>query len=373
MADKIVNFITNLSLEESSGGGSGVNFATYQQLSKHFRVNYIGPVSSPINKVAHFRSKIFRSLGLRGDYFFFSEERLKSISKIIQGKVGDYKADYYFFHGFTPWIKFKPVMPYFAYSDACFSTYVKIYNNINSFSIKDLRRIFDQEAEWLSDASIVFFRSKWALDQTIKDYKISGQNFKVAGLGGFVDIPAEDDYKGGVNILFVSREFIPKGGIECFNAFKIIKSKIPHATLTIIGEQPPKFVLQYPSVKYMGFLRKSVPEEYAIFKRLLSTAFLLVHPTTKDTNALVITEAGYYGCPAIATNSFAIPEFIIDGETGFLIDNPNNVDQIAEKALSLIANRILYSDMRRQVRSYTTSKFTWNNVGSILWEQIDKF
>ena len=86
----------------------------------------------------------------------------------------------YFFHGFTQWIKTKPNKPYYCFNDACFATYVEIYNNKAEFDSKDLHRIYTQEADWLSKASKIFFRSQWALDETKQAYNLTGDNFVTA-------------------------------------------------------------------------------------------------------------------------------------------------------------------------------------------------
>ena len=39
-----------------------------------------------------------------------------------------------------------------------------------------------------------------------------GENFLNIGVGGFIDLPKKDKYKSGFNFLFISREFVPKGG-----------------------------------------------------------------------------------------------------------------------------------------------------------------
>jgi glycosyltransferase involved in cell wall biosynthesis len=308
--------------------------------------------------------------GLRGKFFYFSDKRLKSIADLVREKSAQQMADFNYFHGLTSWVRYESDKPYFAYSDACFATYVRIYTNQNQFNRKDLDRICQLEMNWLKKARKIFFRSQWALDETRKAYGLAGENFIVAGLGGFIEIPEEDKYLGGKNMLFISREFAPKGGYECFQAFKIIRQKYPDVTLTIIGDPPPKDVVIYPGVYYAGFLRKTNANEFETFKQYLTTAFVLVHPTIKDTNPLVLTEAGYYGCPSISTRSFAIPELIVENLTGFLIDVPVNPSEIAEIVLRMLSDEHEYHAMRKRVRSHTVSRFNWNKVGEIMYANI---
>jgi len=82
-----------------------------------------------------------------------------------------------------------------------------------------------------------------------------------------------------------------------------------------------------------------------------------------DIQPLVISEAGYYGCPSIAANSFGIPELIRDGVTGFLIPPPLTAKAFAERMLLMCADNVSYLAMRKAVRSHTVTNQTWNAVG----------
>jgi glycosyltransferase involved in cell wall biosynthesis len=368
---KKINFITNIAPGEAGGGMSAVSYSTHQQLKRFFDVNYVGPIPFPDFKMEHYASKAARVLGMKGKYFFFSDRRLQAIADDIHQRIDGSGADYNFFHGFTPWINFNSSTPYFAYCDACFDTYVRLYNKMSEFSARDLQRICHREKEWLQNARLVFFHSEWAMEETKKVYGMKGEHFRSPGFGGFIDkIPGEDRYAGGHNIMFISRQFAAKGGMDSFNALKRINEQYPEVTLTILGEQPPAEVLSYPQVNYVGFLRKSVPEEFARYKELLESAWLLMHPTTRDVNPLVLAEAGYYGCPSLATRSFAIPELVKDRETGFLIDAPVRVEDIVNILKSIMQDKQAYLEMRKAAKIYTTAKLSWTRVGDNLYKEI---
>ena len=77
----------------------------------------------------------------------------------------------------------------------------------------------------MDNASAVFFRSQWALEETKKHYGLLGENFHNVGVGGFIDIPKADKYRDGHNFLFISREFVPKGGLIVVEAFQKVRDK----------------------------------------------------------------------------------------------------------------------------------------------------
>jgi glycosyltransferase involved in cell wall biosynthesis len=102
---------------------------------------------------------------------------------------------------------------------------------------------------------------------------------------------------------------------------------------------------------------------------LYSKAFALIHPTSSDIQPLVISEAGYFGCPSIAPRSFGIPQLIDNGVTGYLMDLPLNADAFAERILQLATDMAMYLGMRKAVRANAIANQTWPAVGErIAWE-----
>ncbi|WP_178983478.1 glycosyltransferase family 4 protein [Winogradskyella helgolandensis] len=365
---KKITYVSNLDLSNTSGGMSGINSATYNQLKKHFEIrNYvmINPKQGFLSKGISKTRQIFR---LQSKYHFFSEKRLQRIADIFRNKF-DHNSEL-FFHGFTPWIKTKPKTKYYCFNDACFETYVTLYNDRKKFLDKDLKRIFDQEANWLSNATYVFFQSTWALEETKKAYNLSGENFVKVGVGGYIDIPDKDAYTGGFEFLFISREFEPKGGLVAVEAFKNIKKRYPSCQLNIIGAAPPESLQQTEGVNYLGFINKSIESEKDKLIDVFKKSFLVLHPTKKDVNPLILSELGYYGCPAISSNSFAIPEYVIDCKTGFLLSDENDSVELSEKMAYLINNSKEYLDMRFLARKNAIDNNTWDAVGDRIANSI---
>lgn len=71
---------------------------------------------------------------------------------------------------------------------------------------------------------------------------------------------------------------------------------------------------------------------------------------------LVIAEAMASGKPVVGTRVGGIPESIIDGETGFLVDRGDEV-AMAEKILCLLDNRALRENMGEKARQSAAARF----------------
>jgi glycosyltransferase involved in cell wall biosynthesis len=365
-----INFISNQDLGTISGGWSGINYNMLDQLSKHIYVNYVGPINPGVGILSKIESKIFRTVGLKGKFFFFSNKRLDIIEKEVKEAIINTDVKYNFFFGQTAWLHCDFDLPYGVYLDAGFITYLKIFSDFDKFNAKDLDRIAKKEESWLQKAQHIFVGSQWAWDEMTKYYNLDENQKIVVHTGGTIDYPSEDTYKDELNFLFISLNFEKKGGFLCVDAFKAIKKEFPSAELNIVGERPPEGVLKEEGVTYVGLLKKTVSEDLEKFKQLLSEAFLLIHPTTMDTMGAVLIEAGYFGCPSIAPKSFGIPELIIENKTGLLLDIPFSSEDIVNKIKTLINDKNQYQKMRVSVKDDMVSRLSWESIGNKMSKKI---
>lgn len=367
--DMRANYITNISLAESSGGWSGFNAAIFESLGRHFSFEYVGPVAPPADLIAKVSSKLWRLAGFRGGFQYFSRRRLGRIAGEVEARVDDHAA-VNFFHGSTPWVAYDASTPYACYLDVCFATYMTIYHDAAEFSAADIERIEKQEADWLRKATRVFFSSAWALEEAARAYDLDRNTLCVAGMGGHVPIPSVDRYSGGRDFLFIALDFKGKGGRVCVDAFRQLRASVPEARLRIVGEKPPQDVLEIDGIVYEGLLNKSVPAELQQLQELFASAFALVHPTTRDATPQVFAEAGYHGCPVIAPRSFGIPEMIIDGVSGCLVSAPPTAGDVAAQMLGLCQSSEGYASMRISARAHALAKFTWRQVGDRIASEL---
>ena len=87
---------------------------------------------------------------------------------------------------------------------------------------------------------------------------------------------------------------------------------------------------------------------------------------------MVITEAGYWGCPSISVRAFAIPELIQNGVTGFLLPTPVSAVEIAETVLQCLNEPEKYAQMRVNTRMYNIEHHTWRRVAQEIANIIEQ-
>lgn len=324
----LINFISNLPPDLRSGGFSAMNAAAFEALRRQYAVNYAGPVSLAAPLGPRLASKAMRMAGLPAPYAFYSERQLARFAAEAERSC-DAGAAVDFFHGFTPWIHTRPARPYMAWSDCTFRDYVRHYNRAGEFRPADLARIERLEAGWLRGAEAIGFTSRWAADRAIADYALDPAKVAIVGIFGEAEMPQVDEYSGSRRFAFISTDFAAKGGPAVLAAFRVVRARHGDASLIIAGDCPPGAVASEPGVETTGFLRKEDPAENARLRDILATSRALVLPTKSDIAPLLLVEAGYFGCPVIASRRFAIGEIVEHGSTGLLLDDPEDVAVLA--------------------------------------------
>lgn len=89
---------------------------------------------------------------------------------------------------------------------------------------------------------------------------------------------------------------------------------------------------------------------------VLTRAALFVLPSYHEGLPLAILEAMAYGLPVVSTPVGGIPEAVIDGETGFLVE-PGDVEAIAQRVTLLLSDAELRGQMGMNARRRALEKF----------------
>jgi spore coat protein SA len=81
---------------------------------------------------------------------------------------------------------------------------------------------------------------------------------------------------------------------------------------------------------------------------------------------LVFLEAAAAGLPVIATRKGGIPEVVQDGETGLLLDRPDDDAELAAKIIRLIDDAPLRQRLGQQGRARVETNFSWQKIAGTL-------
>jgi glycosyltransferase involved in cell wall biosynthesis len=158
------------------------------------------------------------------------------------------------------------------------------------------------------------------------------------GLDGVPDawgVNPPDDVPEGTRVLLAVARLTDQKGIDI--GIRALAELPGDTVLVVLGEGPERPALlqlaRELGVDARLFLLGRVPDVAA----WLGRATVLVHPARWEGFGLGVLEAMLAGLPVVATNVSALPELVVDGETGVLVP-PDDVSALA-RAVELALDR----------------------------------
>lgn len=153
----------------------------------------------------------------------------------------------------------------------------------------------------------------------------------------------------------------PRKGIQyILDVAVIFKKRGINANFRIVGNQKyneyvnqlKSFVVKENLEEIVTFLGRLNDDE---LKTEYKNASVFLFPSLHEGYGMVLIEAMSYGLPVVAFDNSAMPYTVKDGYNGLLAENMNSND-LAEKAVSLIKNKELYSTIAHQAFTFAQSK-----------------
>jgi glycosyltransferase involved in cell wall biosynthesis len=151
-----------------------------------------------------------------------------------------------------------------------------------------------------------------------------------------------------------------KGHPDLLDALQILRERGHDVRCLVFGEGDDDYVdeLKQKSeaygldshVEWRGF----VTETNALYREL---DICVVPSRFQEPFGLVAAEAGVRRIPVVATRRGGLPEIVVDGETGFLID-AECPTQLADRLVDLIEHPDVCARMGKQARERVREKFT---------------
>ncbi|MFQ3548508.1 MAG: glycosyltransferase [Armatimonadota bacterium] len=143
--------------------------------------------------------------------------------------------------------------------------------------------------------------------------------------------------ENGLILLYVGRVAREKNLNTLISAFKMLLDSDLDITLVVAGGGPAlketqslaKKIGVYSKIRFLGMLNRTQLEP------IYCASDIFAFPSVTETQGIAVCEALSAGLPVVAANAGGLPENIIEGEDGFLVDNSPSA--FAEK-ISLLAN-----------------------------------
>lgn len=167
--------------------------------------------------------------------------------------------------------------------------------------------------------------------------------------------------KGDFNLLFPGGGKLWKGIDLLIGALHKVKNEIPDIHLYITRKVPQNHLLR-KMVKDFG-LEENVTFSGLLplqeYRSLLNSIDVLCMPSKKEAFGIVFLEAMAMGKPIIAANRGGVPEFIVNGRNGILVE-PNS-DEVADAISYLYENEDLRKEIGR-TNLEDVKNFDWSSI-----------
>ncbi len=272
---------------------------------------------------------------------------------------------------------FRPDIVFYTFSpnkwaflrDFIFSVFLKLSSSKKVFVIREqikegkIKKFFFQLSFSGSTVIVLSENYKSKFEAFLKGLKIEVIK------DGLIPLSEEEikrsHFKNPPVLLFLSNLVRDKGIYVFLEALKILKERnvdfksiIAGAPVELKEEDLRKLLIEYGlsnNVEYRGYVKgKEKIDTY-----LDSDIFIL--PTLKETFPGVILEAMEFALPVISTKEGGIPDIIVEGETGFIIEK-DNVHQLAERIEFLIKNERFAIKMGGEGRKRFLNNFTFDKM-----------
>jgi glycosyltransferase involved in cell wall biosynthesis len=168
---------------------------------------------------------------------------------------------------------------------------------------------------------------------------------------------ARDDQM--VRFVMIARALREKGVLEYIAAARIVRSRCPEASFTLIGgtdnrnpssltDDEVHSICLEAGVRWVGHVDD--------VREFLADADIVVLPSYREGTPMSLLEAASMARPMIATNVPGCTEVVRDGFNGWLV-RPRDSDALASTMLTALAQRDRWVEYGRNARDLATARF----------------
>ena len=149
---------------------------------------------------------------------------------------------------------------------------------------------------------------------------------------------------------------VPCLGCPCYRRARPHKATLPRARLAILGSGPLE-----PEIRALagelGLTAAVVLPGRTEIRDWLERADVFVHSSRWEGFGIVLLEAMLAGLPIVATRVSAVPEVVVDGQTGLLVDAGDH-DGLAARLEALLADKARAATLGEAGRRRALTEFS---------------
>jgi glycosyltransferase involved in cell wall biosynthesis len=177
-----------------------------------------------------------------------------------------------------------------------------------------------------------------------------------------------------VTLGFVKHLKIKYGPEYLIRAMEMIVRQYPQTRLLMAGSgalrsQLEKLTQQLDLTRNVSFLGAVDPSQVP---ELLKNVDIFVMPSIREEFGVAAVEAQAMEIPVVATKVGGVPEVVLDGETGILVE-PGNIEQLVHAVFTLIENPALRRQMGERGRRHVLANYRWEDNAALMEKLYQQF
>ncbi len=310
----------------------------------------------------HYGGDILRGKRTHSEFVVATPYLFREVRRIISSYFNKKAKEYAFtFQLQSLFDASQPGIPHFLYTDRT-NLANRAYPGFDPLTLYTPAWI-ELEKSIYDHTDLIFVRSNYIRKSLLEDYQCPPEKAVCVYAGSNTSaqsVQADKVRYSRKNILFVGVDWQRKGGPDLEQAFRLVLEQCPDATLTIIGGSPK---IDLPQVQVLGFIPVTeLPAYYA-----QASVFCL--PTKNEAFGVAFIEAMQNHLPIVATNLGAIPDFVTEGENGYLV-TPGDIRGLANALISLLENPIKCETFGKKSREIYLERYNWENTGRLIRQNI---
>jgi len=187
----------------------------------------------------------------------------------------------------------------------------------------------------------------------VADYGVAPDRAVAVGAAGRYDAVGSARTYGSRRIVFNGSDFGRKGGDLALAAFRLVRERVPDATLIVVGNAP---LPAEPGVEARGLIPR--PELFA----LLDGADVVLAPARADMLPGFVSEAMSRGCVPVLSDRPGVADAVRDGEHGIVV--PLDAGAIASAVARLLGDPVLAERLGTAARARVARDWNWPAVAA---------
>jgi glycosyltransferase involved in cell wall biosynthesis len=226
----------------------------------------------------------------------------------------------------------------------------------------------------LRRSALTVFPAEWAA-RAARSYCEDHHKIKVIPFGANVADPGREiaqrrtwervKAKGCLDLLFVGKDWIRKGGDVAVEAVRTLNASGMKARLHVVGAELPGTV-STGQVQQYGLLDKSKPEELELLKGLFTNADAFILPSSSEGYVISVLEAAAFGLPTLAYDADGVRHAVMDGRSGLLFPRGSEGQIFAKAVLSWRDRPEAYEALTWGARLHYETSANWRSCVSSL-------